>query len=100
MNFDGDPKKFPHHIRSKPARRNLGRLNWGTELHDRFMLPQFVSHPGERNYETFPVNANEAEARRVARFWQHGHTQGVMTSDLGEPHAAHPYTLDMRHKAR
>jgi uncharacterized protein (DUF2126 family) len=60
----------------------------------------FVSHPGGRNYETFPVNANEAEARRVARFWQHGHTQGPMTPDLGEPHAAHPYTLDMRYKAR
>jgi uncharacterized protein (DUF2126 family) len=60
----------------------------------------FVSHPGGRNYDTFPVNANEAEARRVARFWQHGHTQGPMTPDLGEPHAAHPYTLDMRYKAR
>ncbi|MDO8294779.1 MAG: transglutaminase family protein, partial [Gallionella sp.] len=60
----------------------------------------FVSHPGGRNYETFPVNANEAEARRVARFWQHGHTQGAMTPDLGEPHAAHPYTLDMRYRAK
>lgn len=59
-----------------------------------------VSHPGGRNYDTFPVNANEAEARRVARFWQHGHTQGVMTPDLSDPHDAHPYTLDMRFKAR
>lgn len=39
----------------------------------------YVSHPGGRSYETFPVNSFEAEGRRISRFWKQGHTQGAFT---------------------
>lgn len=55
-----------------------------------------VSHPAGRNYETFPVNANEAEARRLARFWAQGHTQGKMELKAEEPNREYPCTLDLR----
>ncbi len=60
-----------------------------------------VSHPGGLSYDSFPVNANEAESRRLSRFVAMGHTPGSMPgvpASIDVPGSREfPFTLDLRH---
>ncbi len=55
-----------------------------------------VSHPGGLAHENFPVNAYEAEGRRLARFVRIGHTPRHVPVLAEERNPNFPFTLDLR----
>ncbi len=59
-----------------------------------------VAHPGGLSYQSLPVNANEAESRRLSRFTAGGHTPGevnVPPATINVPGSREfPFTLDLR----
>ena len=65
-----------------------GRVVGGCRYH--------VAHPGGRSHDDFPVNAREAETRRLARFETHGHNQGEFVWRQADIAPDMPFTLDLR----
>jgi uncharacterized protein (DUF2126 family)/transglutaminase-like putative cysteine protease len=55
-----------------------------------------VAHPGGRSYDTFPVNGNEAEARRLARFVPNNYTPSAYRLVAEPVNEEFPLTLDLR----
>ncbi|MDF1681568.1 transglutaminase family protein [Ponticaulis sp.] len=56
----------------------------------------FPTHPGGRNFDTRPINALEAEGRRIASFTETGHTAGQFTPRYIQTDPRFSSTLDLR----
>ncbi|MDA0788836.1 MAG: transglutaminase family protein [Proteobacteria bacterium] len=55
-----------------------------------------AAHPGGRNFEHYPVNSNEAESRRLARFQPFGHGARPYPEPRPASRDEFPHTLDLR----
>ena len=55
-----------------------------------------VTHPGGLSHTSFPVNAFEAESRRLSRFFRHGLTGGIIKAAPAKINPEAPWTLDLR----
>jgi uncharacterized protein (DUF2126 family) len=55
-----------------------------------------VAHPGGGNFQSPPVNALEAEGRRLALFETMGHSPGGSSLKAAGVHPDFPLTLDLR----
>jgi uncharacterized protein (DUF2126 family) len=58
----------------------------------------YVSHPGGRNYDTFPVNSYEAEGRRRSRFSNVGQALARFPIPDIRPEIDFPLTFDLRRR--
>ncbi len=52
--------------------------------------------PADGSYDSFPVNSYEAESRRLARFFRHGHSPGNIELLPPVKNSEFPFTLDLR----